>query len=133
MHALAAAFGTDKHKHGFTLYDPSLLERFRPLAFDLLEIGVLGGSSLRLWRAWFPRARVFGAGLQQKQTVQSDDGIMILGADQHRLADVRMQCAIERAQPTYAYKTLEPSSRVRLCDPKPLDVAPLSVATGDAL
>lgn len=37
-----------------------LLEPFRSEAFDLLEIGVGAGASLRTWRDWFPHARLAG-------------------------------------------------------------------------
>lgn len=37
-----------------------LLEPLRREAFDLLEIGVGSGASLRTWREWFPHARLVG-------------------------------------------------------------------------
>jgi hypothetical protein len=92
LHELARTLGTDKHEHGFTLYYPSLLNRFRTLDIDLLEIGVLNASSLRLWKQWMPNASVFGADNRRtlpNEPVKIEDGITIIKADQHSLADVR--------------------------------------------
>jgi hypothetical protein len=64
---LGRLYGTDKidrvHTHGgrtnCDIYE-SYLGRWREKKFTLLEIGVLNGASLRMWRSYFPRARVLG-------------------------------------------------------------------------
>ncbi|MEQ1859007.1 MAG: class I SAM-dependent methyltransferase [Chthoniobacteraceae bacterium] len=55
---LALAFGTDKCS-AFHGYAPIYEELLRPLLAQpvrLLEIGVLGGSSIAMWAAWFRHA-----------------------------------------------------------------------------
>lgn len=59
---LGLAAGTDKasNGHGYlSMYE----ERFEPWVdreFDLMEIGVRFGRSIRVWHAWFPLARIIG-------------------------------------------------------------------------
>lgn len=58
---MGARYGTDKgtlHKY-FQLYD-TLLTRHRDGNINLLEIGTLGGESLRLWHEAFPHANITG-------------------------------------------------------------------------
>jgi hypothetical protein len=59
---LAVANGADKSSelHGFTAVYERLLEPRRDEAVTLLEIGVFEGASLRMWRDYFPIARIFG-------------------------------------------------------------------------
>lgn len=67
LRQLGAIYGTDKiapsHTHlGKTycdIYEPYLRSR-RRRTFTLLEIGVEDGESLRMWRAYFPNARICG-------------------------------------------------------------------------
>ena len=58
---IARAYGTDKaFPHQFTpLYD-SVLGPARQDVRRLLEVGVLGGSSLRMWRDYMPNAEIVG-------------------------------------------------------------------------
>jgi hypothetical protein len=61
------ATGTDKgdlaHTHAnrsnLDIYEP-LFAHLRDTAFDLIEIGVRNGGSMRLWTAAFPNARIHG-------------------------------------------------------------------------
>ena len=62
LHELALEAKTDKasNGHAYTaVYEP-LFEPFRDLPVRILEIGVLHGASLALWRDYFPLAEVFG-------------------------------------------------------------------------
>jgi hypothetical protein len=55
--ALAAKYGTDKLANGYMpVYERHLPEEVT----SILEIGVLGGASLRMWSEFFPQARVWG-------------------------------------------------------------------------
>ena len=55
--ALGEAHGTDKLFHGYLpLYEKHLPQDVT----SLLEIGVFGGKSLRMWRDRFPGARIYG-------------------------------------------------------------------------
>jgi hypothetical protein len=62
LDALALRHGVDKSSkvHGYTrAYERHLAAwRQRPLA--LLEIGIGGGASLRMWRDYFPQATIYG-------------------------------------------------------------------------
>ena len=61
LHELALKHGTDKaasRRSLAAIYEPVLSSR-RSAEIKLLEIGVLGGASLRMWRDYFPR-RNFG-------------------------------------------------------------------------
>lgn len=77
---LARHFGTDKWgRHWYARHYERHLAPFRKRAITLLEIGVggyedprAGGESLRMWKAYFPRARVFGLDLYDKSALQED-------------------------------------------------------------
>jgi hypothetical protein len=77
---LARHFGTDKWgRHWYAPHYQRHLAPLRRRAITLLEIGVggyqdprAGGESLRMWKAWFPRARVFGLDLFDKSALQED-------------------------------------------------------------
>lgn len=57
---LGEKYGTDKAKHGYTtLYQERLLPR-RMAVRRVLELGVFFGSSLQMWRDFFPNAVVHG-------------------------------------------------------------------------
>lgn len=59
---------TDKYwVHGYTRYYDVHLAGLRPYAKKLLEIGVLRGASLALWREAFPRAELYGVDIDRKK------------------------------------------------------------------
>jgi len=58
--------GTDKVlHHGYHRFYPLFLERYREATITMLEIGIADGSSLRLWEAYFPKARMYGIDISQ--------------------------------------------------------------------
>ena len=71
---LAGVYGSDKWGEHF--YTPHYARHFGPLRrrpLTLLEIGIggyddprAGGASLRMWRAYFPRARIHGIDIHDK-------------------------------------------------------------------
>lgn len=77
---LAELFGTDKWgPHRYTPHYEDRLASFKNRRFALLEIGVggyaverEGGASLRMWRAYFPKAQVIGLDIQDKSFVDGD-------------------------------------------------------------
>jgi len=81
--------GTDKvHRHAYTDYYERLLGHLRDEPITLLEFGIggyrdpmAGGSSLRMWRDYFPRATVIGVDIFDK-TALAEDRITILQGDQ---------------------------------------------------
>lgn len=75
---LADRFRTDKWgRHWYAPHYQRHLEPFRDREIALLEIGVggyddprAGGESLRMWKAYFPQARVFGLDLYDKSALE---------------------------------------------------------------
>lgn len=74
---LAQVFHTDKWgTHRYTPHYEQHLKHLRTQRFTLLEIGVggyavegKGGASLRMWKNYFPRARIFGLDIEDKSFV----------------------------------------------------------------
>jgi demethylmacrocin O-methyltransferase len=72
---LARIFGTDKYwKHTYMPHYQRHFELLRTRPLALLEIGVggyedprEGGDSLRMWKRYFPNARIFGIDVYDKQ------------------------------------------------------------------
>jgi demethylmacrocin O-methyltransferase len=64
--ALAILYDIDKgpERHDYADRYRSFLRPFRSEAITLLEIGILKGGSLRLWRRFLPKARIVGIDLE---------------------------------------------------------------------
>ncbi len=61
LQALGSRFGTDKADTNDLLhYYDSLLKKYRYEKINILEIGVFFGSSLKMWREFFPNAEIYG-------------------------------------------------------------------------
>jgi len=57
--------GTDKARFGYLPIYEKYISKYRDTEdLNILEIGILGGSSLHMWRQYFPNARVMGADIQ---------------------------------------------------------------------
>lgn len=75
LNRLARFFHTDKWgKHWYTQHYERYLRPIRNKRLNLLEIGVGGytdkrdgGQSLRMWKAYFPKARIVGVDLEDKR------------------------------------------------------------------
>lgn len=75
--SLASHFGTDKWGvHRYASHYESHFAKYKNDAFTLLEIGIggyarenLGGASLRMWKAFFPRAQIIGLDIEDKSFV----------------------------------------------------------------
>lgn len=71
---LAQIYGTDKWgEHWYTPHYETHFRTFRKKKFNLLEIGVggydkpySGGSSLRMWKRYFPKANIFSFDIYDK-------------------------------------------------------------------
>lgn len=76
---LAKEFGTDKWGvHKYTPHYQRHLEHLRGSKFTMLEIGIggaaregEGGASLRMWKWFFPRARIIGLDIVDKSFVDA--------------------------------------------------------------
>lgn len=77
---LAQLFKTDKWgRHRYTRHYEEHLKFLKRRAFGLLEIGIggyarehEGGASLRMWKAFFPKAQVIGLDIEDKSFVEED-------------------------------------------------------------
>lgn len=86
---LAVAMGTDKEgAHSYAAAYERHLGHLRGRPITLLEIGIggyadpgKGGASLRMWKAYFPQARIYGLDLEDKSAL-AEDRITILRGDQ---------------------------------------------------
>lgn len=79
--ALAQEFQTDKWSsyHRYTPHYARHLQHLRDEEMVLLEIGIggysregQGGASLRMWKAFFPKARIVGLDIQDKSFVDEE-------------------------------------------------------------
>lgn len=86
-------FNTDKSSlcHGYT----EKYERYLPFDRDqeitILEIGVLGGESLKMWRYWFRMAYILGIDSNPECTVHADphDGVYVYTYDQAKTDELK--------------------------------------------
>ena len=90
LNALAVLWGTDKAlgHHGYTPHYATHLRSRRRSIECVLEIGIgnerdplTGGNSLRMWRHYFPRAKIYGIDLYDKW-FDDEARITALKADQ---------------------------------------------------
>ena len=77
---LADLFGTDKtNGHWYTPHYMTHLSRFKNKRINLLEIGVggeerplVGGHSLRMWKSYFPKGKIYSIDIYDKSALQED-------------------------------------------------------------
>lgn len=84
LDAIGIRHGTDKssRNHGYLpIYDREL-SSLRAKTVTLLEIGVSGGSSLRMWHEYFPQGRIFGVDPDAAALAHAGDRTQVLLADQ---------------------------------------------------
>src|SRR4051795_12944418 len=64
--ALSVLYDIDKgpRLHNYTAHYRTFLRPLRSKPVTLLEIGILNGGSLRLWRRFLPKAKVVGIDLE---------------------------------------------------------------------
>lgn len=76
--------GTDKasDRHNYlNIYERFVAHlRYKPIR--VLEIGVLTGASLRMWRDYFPQGQIVGVDIKEKVRIYSENRINIEIADQ---------------------------------------------------
>ncbi|MGG5889218.1 class I SAM-dependent methyltransferase [Falsiroseomonas sp. HC035] len=84
LDAIGIRHGTDKssRNHGYLpIYDREL-SAIRAQPVTLLEIGVFGGSSLRMWQEYFPQGRILGVDRDSSALAHAGDRTQVLLADQ---------------------------------------------------
>lgn len=79
LYDIGARHGTDKagQRELLHVYEENF-ERLRASELVLIEIGVLGGASLRMWREYFPRAWIIGIDVNPEAEAHADDRITVL-------------------------------------------------------
>lgn len=82
---IADKCGTDKGSglHLYTDYYGELFQKFRHERVSILEIGVLGGESIRMWAQYFDHlgARIYGVDIHDRNIVIDDPRVQILIGD----------------------------------------------------
>ena len=58
--ALSRIYGSDKVENHYTSHYRAFFGPLRSRPLTLLEIGILGGASLRMWRRYLPKATIVG-------------------------------------------------------------------------
>ena len=74
---LANKYGSDKgtvigHRHGFTEIYDTYLNNHKDKIFNMIEIGVNDGSSLKMWYEYFPYAKIYGLDIDDKKQYNND-------------------------------------------------------------
>ena len=74
---LASPYKSRKHSTYFPVYD-YLLAPYRNKEITFVEIGILGGGSLFMWREFFgPKARIIGIDLNPDSKIWEEHGFEI--------------------------------------------------------
>jgi cephalosporin hydroxylase len=84
LHEIGLRHGTDKateRRNLLGVYD-GFLAPLRDEPINLLEIGVLGGASIRTWRDYFRNGRIVGIDIDPKAAEYAEDGVSIHIGDQ---------------------------------------------------
>lgn len=75
-------YNSDKIPFGlFNVYE-QYFEKVRYQPITLLELGILNGESLRLWRDYFPLGRVIGIDIRLPRQFKDDERITLIQAKQ---------------------------------------------------
>ena len=75
-------YNTDKIQHRYLeVYDPMFSE-YLDRDINLLELGILQGGSLLLWKDYFPKAQIFGVDLNAPEQLNSEDRIKVFSGMQ---------------------------------------------------
>lgn len=98
LSTLAIQYGTDKGPqgtyHGYTVIYDALFGQHRTEIQSVLEIGVYQGASLRMWRDYFPSAKIVGLDYAQEVTpeflmaLNAEDRMAVLVGEQENPADL---------------------------------------------
>jgi hypothetical protein len=81
---LATKYNTDKGPNGhmYTSRYSVYLEAFRDIEFNLLEIGVYDGASVKMWKEYFPKANIVAIDIDPRCKEFEEDRINIHIGDQ---------------------------------------------------
>lgn len=104
LHQLAAKYGTDKGDGNHTVNGRNYLhvyDRYLPAhretAVVVVEVGILGGASLRMWRDYFTAAKIWGLDNNPASMFAEDRIATVLGSqdDPAALAQIAPGCLLD--------------------------------------
>jgi hypothetical protein len=98
LDAAGALLGTDKsstfaNAHDYLRHYEFFFAEFRDQPINLIEIGVLGGKSVKTWKWYFPRAQIVGIDIEERCQAFREDRIDILTGSQVDIDFMRAACA----------------------------------------
>lgn len=73
LHDLAVKHGSDKAQHNYLQFYETMI---RTTPKKLLEIGVLKGASIKMWREYFPETEVHGLDLFIENPIPDIEGVV---------------------------------------------------------
>lgn len=81
---LATKHNTDKgpNEHNYTPRYSLYLEQYRDEEFNLLEIGICDGASIRMWKEYFPKANIIAIDIDPRCKKYEEDRINVHIGDQ---------------------------------------------------
>ena len=85
---LGLKYGTDKSRHQYknASYLDIYAKHFEKVKYDVktfVEIGVLNGASLKMWKEYFPNATIYGLDIDPRCSQFEEDRIKIFIGDQN--------------------------------------------------
>lgn len=84
LHDLGLHFGTDKAtNHGYCHFYEEILQPYRKHPVALLEIGVAGGESMKMWSEYFYHkdSRIYGVEIQNKPLPEFNSKVKVFITD----------------------------------------------------
>ena len=98
LDAVGTIFGTDKsstfsNSHDYLRHYEFYFTEFRDQDINLIEIGVLGGRSLKAWKWFFPRAQIVGIDINERCLGSREERIDIIIGSQADADFLKSACA----------------------------------------
>ncbi len=90
LDAIGLAHGTDKSSfhHNYLNFYETHFARLRERAITVLEIGILNGASLKVWKDYFPRAKIVGADIMPATKKFEEDRVSVEILDQSNIEEL---------------------------------------------
>jgi hypothetical protein len=80
------AYGSDKVEHDYTMVYEEYLSPLKEQAKNIMEIGVWRGASIRMWRDFFPNAKIWGVDFIDMSI--EGDRVEMIKVDQSKREDI---------------------------------------------
>ena len=90
MYEIGKKYGTDKiGQHKYHEIYPTFIEKFYNMEGGMLEVGLLGGASLKMWLELFPKMHIYGIDLDPNESIEKHERHTILQADQSSISQLQ--------------------------------------------